>query len=90
MRPIEKGAVPTDDNGQPKQYSEYQQARPDLIKRLGEYFLVPTLQRPIQSKKLTIMLFVTLERHCLHSNAGALEREKIEQNYNHDSTKPLH
>lgn len=37
MRPVEKGIVPTDDNGQPKQYSEYQQARPDLIKRLGEY-----------------------------------------------------
>ncbi|MEK8017384.1 MAG: HNH endonuclease [Candidatus Parabeggiatoa sp.] len=37
MRPVEIGIVPTDDNGQPKQYSEYQQARPDLIKRLGEY-----------------------------------------------------
>lgn len=37
MRPVDKGSVPTDNNGQPKQYSEYQQARPDLIKRLGEY-----------------------------------------------------
>jgi uncharacterized protein (TIGR02646 family) len=37
MRPVEKGTVPTADNGQPKQYSNYQQARPDLIKRLGEY-----------------------------------------------------
>jgi len=37
MRSVEKGTVPTDANGQPKQYSEYQQARPDLISRLGEY-----------------------------------------------------
>ena len=37
MRPVEKGMVPTDVNGQVKRYSEYQQARPDLIDRLGEY-----------------------------------------------------
>jgi uncharacterized protein (TIGR02646 family) len=37
MRPVEKETVPTDENGQPKQYHEYQQARLDLIKRLGEY-----------------------------------------------------
>ncbi|TGO03282.1 hypothetical protein PN36_09260 [Candidatus Thiomargarita nelsonii] len=35
MALVEKGRLPMD--GQTKQYSEYQQARPDLIERLGEY-----------------------------------------------------
>ena len=37
MRPIERGEVPTDTKCQPKQYRRYDQAKPDLIKRMGEY-----------------------------------------------------
>ncbi len=37
MRPVERGKVPTDTNGQPKQYRKYQKARPDLINRMGKY-----------------------------------------------------
>jgi phosphate transport system ATP-binding protein len=43
----------------------------------GPRFLVPTLQRwnPVQDALASIFKKVTLERHTLHSNAGALERE---------------
>jgi uncharacterized protein (TIGR02646 family) len=37
MRPVERGEVPIDANGQPKQYDPYRDAFPDLISRLGEY-----------------------------------------------------
>jgi len=37
MRPIERGDVPTDKSGQPKQYQQYEQAKPDLVSRLGKY-----------------------------------------------------
>jgi uncharacterized protein (TIGR02646 family) len=37
MRPVERGEVPIETNGQPKQYRKYQQACPDLINRMGKY-----------------------------------------------------
>jgi uncharacterized protein (TIGR02646 family) len=37
MRPIECSSSPTDRAGSPKQFREYQDARGDLIDRLGEY-----------------------------------------------------
>jgi uncharacterized protein (TIGR02646 family) len=37
MRPIERSNSPTDSTGNPKQFREYQDARGDLIDRLGEY-----------------------------------------------------
>lgn len=37
MRPIEKGHTPIDSNGLPKDYKPYQNARGDMIARLGEY-----------------------------------------------------
>lgn len=37
MRPIERGGVPLDENGTPKVFSKYQDARRDLIDRMGEY-----------------------------------------------------
>ncbi len=37
MRPIERGDLPIDENGTPKIFSRYQDARGDLIDRLGEY-----------------------------------------------------
>ena len=37
MRPVDKGAVPLDDEGNPKQFSKYKNARSDLITRLGGY-----------------------------------------------------
>jgi len=37
MRPIERGSCPTDAAGVPKVFSNYQDARGDLINRLGEY-----------------------------------------------------
>jgi uncharacterized protein (TIGR02646 family) len=37
MRPVERGDVPTDAKGHPKQYKQYDQAQPDLVVRLGEY-----------------------------------------------------
>ncbi|RKZ82158.1 MAG: HNH endonuclease [Candidatus Parabeggiatoa sp. nov. 1] len=37
MRAIERGDVPTDALGQPKQYKQYENAQPDLMERLGEY-----------------------------------------------------
>ncbi|WP_422134565.1 MULTISPECIES: HNH endonuclease [unclassified Endozoicomonas] len=37
MRPVDKGAEPLDANGNPKQFSQYQNARRDLIERLGGY-----------------------------------------------------
>jgi uncharacterized protein (TIGR02646 family) len=37
MRPVERGELPTDNASQPKQFSQYQDARGDLIDRLGEY-----------------------------------------------------
>lgn len=37
MRPIEKGQSPIDTSGQPVRFLKYQEARPFLIERLGEY-----------------------------------------------------
>jgi uncharacterized protein (TIGR02646 family) len=37
MRPIERGPWPTDKAGKPKVFSSYQQARGDLIARVGQY-----------------------------------------------------
>ncbi|WP_019500115.1 HNH endonuclease [Pseudanabaena sp. PCC 6802] len=37
MRPIERGNTPTDNAGSPRRFQEYQNARGDLIDRLGEY-----------------------------------------------------
>lgn len=37
MRSIERGLTPVDSNNIPKQYSEYSNARRDLISRIGEY-----------------------------------------------------
>jgi uncharacterized protein (TIGR02646 family) len=37
MRPVERGSCPVDDQGQPKNFKTYQQARGDLINILGEY-----------------------------------------------------
>lgn len=37
MRPVNRGDCPADDVGQELQYSEYAQARKELIRRLGEY-----------------------------------------------------
>ncbi|WP_223592643.1 HNH endonuclease [Neobacillus bataviensis] len=37
MRPIDKGPVPTDKDGQPIQLKKYQQSRGHLINRLGAY-----------------------------------------------------
>lgn len=37
MRPVERGEAPIETDDQPRQYSKYQDARPDLISRLGKY-----------------------------------------------------
>lgn len=37
MRPVNRGSIPTNRQSQPKQYTEYGNARRDLIERLGEY-----------------------------------------------------
>lgn len=37
MRPVHRGNVPVDEEGTPKEYTEYANARKDLISRLGEY-----------------------------------------------------
>ena len=37
MRPVERGDLPTDSGGSPKEYAKYQDARPDLIDRIGPY-----------------------------------------------------
>lgn len=37
MRPVDRGSCPTDTAGSPKVFSTYQDARGDLINRLGEY-----------------------------------------------------
>lgn len=37
MRPVKKGDVPTDKNGQPKEYPEYGKAKTDLLRRLGKF-----------------------------------------------------
>lgn len=37
MRPIERGDIPKDGNGNDVVYTTYQKARGDLIKRLGDY-----------------------------------------------------
>ena len=37
MRPIERGEVPVDEDGNPKEFSKYIDARGDLIERIGEY-----------------------------------------------------
>lgn len=37
MRPVDRGSIPLDDSGQPKEFRDYQYARRDLIDRLGEY-----------------------------------------------------
>lgn len=37
MRPVNRGSNPVNRQGQPKQYTEYGNARRDLIERLGEY-----------------------------------------------------
>lgn len=37
MRPVDRGNVPEDKNQKPKEYTEYANARGDLIERIGEY-----------------------------------------------------
>lgn len=37
MRPVVRGNIPKDDNDQPREYTDYKQARGALINRLGEY-----------------------------------------------------
>ncbi|MEQ8468840.1 hypothetical protein [Coleofasciculus sp. E1-EBD-02] len=37
MRPIDRGSCPTDATGIPKLFHKYQDARGDLITRIGEY-----------------------------------------------------
>ncbi len=37
MRPVNRGPVPTKPDGSPKRYTEYGNARKDLIQRLGEF-----------------------------------------------------
>lgn len=37
MRPVDKGDVPTDEKDEPKKFSKYGEARPDLIRRLGSF-----------------------------------------------------
>jgi hypothetical protein len=37
MRPVQRGARPQDQNGQEIKFAEYQQARRELIRRMGEY-----------------------------------------------------
>ncbi len=37
MRPIERGPIPNDNNGRPKVYANYVNARRDLIDRMGQY-----------------------------------------------------
>ena len=37
MRPIERGSLPIDESGTPKIFSRYQDAKEDLIERLGAY-----------------------------------------------------
>lgn len=37
MRPVQRGECPQDQNGQEIKFAEYQQARRELIQRLGEY-----------------------------------------------------
>jgi hypothetical protein len=37
MRPIDRGSCPTDAAGIPKLFRKYQDARGDLITRIGEY-----------------------------------------------------
>ncbi|KKC98720.1 HNH endonuclease [Photobacterium halotolerans] len=37
MRPVHRGDVPKDKAGNPKEYTEYANARKDLISRIGEY-----------------------------------------------------
>ncbi|MFT4927617.1 MAG: hypothetical protein ACI8WB_003730 [Phenylobacterium sp.] len=37
MRPVERGDIPNDSQGQPKEYSCYANARRDLIERLGQF-----------------------------------------------------
>lgn len=37
MRPVERGKLPTDDQGNPKTFTKYAQARQDLIDRMGEF-----------------------------------------------------
>ncbi|EGR3178661.1 retron system putative HNH endonuclease [Vibrio aestuarianus] len=37
MRPVHRGDVPEDNEGNPKEYTEYTNARKDLISRIGEY-----------------------------------------------------
>ena len=47
MRPIDRGAIPTDAAGNPKIYAKYQDARGDLYDRLGRY--CSFCERPILS-----------------------------------------
>jgi uncharacterized protein (TIGR02646 family) len=37
MRPIERGDIPRDKDGKPKVFAEHANAKPDLIRRLGQY-----------------------------------------------------
>jgi uncharacterized protein (TIGR02646 family) len=58
MRPVERGTVPIDKNGNPKQYKEYGDARDDLVEQLGSYCSYCEIQlsslavEHIQPKKL--------------------------------------
>lgn len=62
MRPVERGAVPLDENGNAVKFKEYADARDDLIDRLGDYcsycespLLAPAVEH-IQPKSLELTL----------------------------------
>jgi len=37
MRPVDRGSIPLDDSGQPKEFSKYKYAKQDLLNRIGNY-----------------------------------------------------
>ncbi|MEK8016526.1 MAG: HNH endonuclease [Candidatus Parabeggiatoa sp.] len=47
MRPVERGYIPTDNQGQPKHNKQYAQAQSELINRIGEY--CSYCERPIKT-----------------------------------------
>lgn len=46
MRPIDKGSVPTDKHGKVKEYTKYQDAKRDLIDRIGDYCAYCNMRLP--------------------------------------------
>jgi len=84
MRPVERGIIPADKNGNPKQYKEYGDARDDLIDQLGAYCSYCEMRIPtpavehIQPKSLSRNLELEWSNFLLAcTSCNSVKKDKV-------------